>query len=69
MFIFVVIFPCTINTIIDYKWHLQDRNSLIDDSRVTFQIVVSLIDEIRGVIYNHKMFSTVRLYQKKNKIL
>jgi len=29
---------------------------VIDDSRVMFQIVVSLTDDFRGVIDNHNMF-------------
>jgi hypothetical protein len=29
---------------------------IIDDSRVMLQIVASLTDDSRGVIYNHNMF-------------
>ncbi len=29
---------------------------VIDDSRVKLQIVVSLTDDSRGIIYNHNMF-------------
>ncbi len=35
---------------------IDTSRTLIDDSKVTLQIVVTLPDESRGIIYNHNMF-------------
>jgi len=41
---------------------------IIDDSRVALQIVVSLIDDTRGVIYDHNVF-IVQTSDEEKKVL
>jgi hypothetical protein len=47
---------CTINIINDTSRSVNDAyRGVMDDSRVTLQIVASLTDDSRGVVYDRKM--------------